>query len=115
MLSFEQFKTLINNIIKLYKNGCSLQGMHVFKVPLLSCIEKVIPVLLSETYGIVVSNLIMNYIKDESEYSLEEIYSVIDDHCKLVTQDSAIALWKLNEMFPNDNMFKTFISITSHE
>lgn len=115
MLSFEQFRVLINNIIKLYKNGCALQHVPSIKNSFLTSIEKVVPVLLSELYGSVISIEILNYIKEESEYSLDEIYNLIDDYCKLISKDSAIELWKLEEIYPHDEMFKYFRKIISNE
>lgn len=115
MLSFEQFRVLINNIIKLYKNGCVLQHVPSIKNSFLTSIEKVVPVLFSELYGSVISTEILNYIKEESEYSLDEIYSLIDDHCKLISKDSAIQLWKLEEIYPHDEMFKYFRKFISNE
>ena len=115
MLSFEQFKTLINNIIKLYRNGCALQQVSSIKNSFLVSIEKVVPVLLTELYGYVICNIILNYIKGSDEYSLEEIYSLIDEHSKLISQDSAITLWKLEEMYPHDEMFKFFRNFISNE
>lgn len=107
-MSFEQFRMLIHNIIRLYKNGCALQHVASIKNSFLSSIEKVIPVLLTELYGSVVATEIINYVKEDCEYDLEEIYGLIDGHSKLISKDSAIALWKLEEMFPHDEMFKYF-------
>ena len=107
-MSFEQFRMLIHNIIGLYKNGCALQHVASIKNSFLSSIEKVIPVLLTELYGSVVATEIINYVKEDCEYDLEEIYGLIDGHSKLISKDSAIALWKLEEMFPHDEMFKYF-------
>lgn len=115
MLSFDQFRVLINNIIKLYKNGCALQQVSSIKNSFLISIERVIPVLLSELYGSVISIEILNYIKEESEYSLDEIYNLIDDHCKLISKESAMTLWKLEELHPNDEMFKYFRKYISNE
>ena len=114
-MSFEQFRMLIHNIIRLYKNGCALQNVSSIKNSFLSSIEKVIPVLLTELYGSVVATEIINYVKEDCEYGLEEIYGLIDGHSKLISKDSAIALWKLEEMFPHDEMFQYFHKITSGE
>lgn len=92
MITFDQFRSLIGNIIKLYKNGCLLQQSTVFKNPILLSIERSIPILLTEAYGKVISDEIILYIKEESEYSLEEIYSVLDTFCRNISKDSAIAL-----------------------
>ena len=108
MLSFEQFKVLVNNIIKTYRQGCLLQQNKALQNPLLSSIIRTVSILLTELYGSIICSEILNYIKEESEYSLEEIYSLIDDHCKLISKDSAITLWKLEEIYPNDEMFKSF-------
>ena len=108
MLSFEQFKVLVNNIIKIYRQGCLLQQNKALQNPLLSSIIRTVSILLTELYGSIICSEILNYIKEESEYSLEEIYSLIDDHCKLISKDSAITLWKLEEIYPNDDMFKSF-------
>lgn len=108
MLSFEQFKVLVNNIIKIYRQGCLLQQNKALQNPLLSSIIRTVSILLTELYGSIICSEILNYIKEESEYSLEEIYSLIDDHCKLISKDSAITLWKLEEIYPNDEMFKSF-------
>ena len=97
MLSFEQFRVLINNIIKLYRNVCILQDRSYIQNTLLSNINRTVSILLTELYGSVICCEILNYVKNESEYSLEEIYGLIDNHCKLVSKDSAIALWKLEE------------------
>ena len=110
MLSYEQFQSLIHNIIRLYKNGCSKTDTQYIKNPILINIEKSIPILLSESYGNVIANEILSYIKDESEYSLEEIYSTLDDFSKMISKDSAIALWKLEELHPNNDMIKFFSS-----
>lgn len=115
MLSFEQFRTLTHNLIRLYKNGCALQQIQSVKNPILSNIEKTIPILLAEAYGNVVSGELVSYIKEDSEYSLEEIHELIDDHCKLISKDSATTLWKLKELYPNDKMFEYFSKITSNE
>lgn len=115
MLSFEQFRVLINNIIKLYRQGCLLQQNNAIQNPLLSSIVRTVSILLTELYGSVVCYEILNYIKEESEYTLEEIYSLIDDHCKLVSKDSAMTLWKLEELYPHDEMFKCFRKFVSHE
>lgn len=115
MLSFEQFRVLINNIIKLYRQGCLLQQNNAIQNPLLSSIVRTVSILLTELYGSVVCYEILNYIKEESEYTLEEIYSLIDDHCKLVSKDSAMTLWKLEELYPHDEMFKYFRKFVSHE
>lgn len=114
-MSFEQFRMLIHNIIRLYKNGCALQNVSSIKNSFLSSIEKVIPVLLTELYGSVVATEIINYVKEDCEYDLEEIFGLIDGHSKLISKDSAIALWKLEEMFPHDEMFQYFNKITSGE
>lgn len=108
MITFDQFRSLIGNIIKLYKNGCLLQQSTVFKNPILLSIERSIPILLTEAYGKVISDEIILYIKEESEYSLEEIYSVLDTFCRNVSKDSAIALWKLKEIYPTDPMIDLF-------
>lgn len=108
MLSFEQFKVLVNNIIKIYRQGCLLQQNKALQNPLLLSIIRTVSILLTELYGSIICSEILNYIKEESEYSLEEIYSLIDDHCKLISKDSAITLWKLEEIYPNDEMFKSF-------
>ena len=92
MLSFEQFRVLINNIIKLYRNVCILQDRSYIQNTLLSNINRTVSILLTELYGSVICCEILNYVKNESEYSLEEIYGLIDNHCKLVSKDSAIAL-----------------------
>lgn len=110
MLSYEQFQSLIHNIIRLYKDGCSMHNLGHLKHPILIHIEKSIPILLSEAYGNVIANEIFNYIKEESEYSLEEIYSTLDDFSKMISKDSAIALWKLEELYPNNDMIKFFSS-----
>lgn len=115
MLSFEQFRVLINNIIKLYRQGCLLQQNNAIQNPLLSSIVRTVSILLTELYGSVVCYEILSYIKEESEYTLEEIYSLIDDHCKLVSKDSAMTLWKLEELYPHDEMFKCFRKFVSHE
>ena len=115
MLSFEQFRVLINNIIKLYRQGCLLQQNNAIQNPLLSSIVRTVSILLTELYGSVVCYEILNYIKEESEYTLEEIYSLIDNHCKLVSKDSAMTLWKLEELYPHDEMFKCFRKFVSHE
>lgn len=108
MLSFEQFKVLINNIIKLYKNGCMMQSVSFIKNSFLTSIENVVPILLTELYGSIISSEIIKYIKDDSDYTLEEIYGLIDDHCRLISKDSAYTLWKLKEIFPHDEMFDYF-------
>ena len=108
MLSFEQLKVLVNNIIKIYRQGCFLQQNKALQNQLLSSIIRTVSILLTELYGSIICSEILNYIKEESEYSLEEIYSLIDDHCKLISKDSAITLWKLEEIYPNDEMFKSF-------
>lgn len=110
MLSYEQFQSLIHNIIRLYKNSCLMPSVQYVKHPILINIEKSIPILLSEAYGNVIANEIFNYVKDESEYSLEEIYSTLDDFSKMISKDSAIALWKLEELYPNSDMIKFFSS-----
>lgn len=115
MLSFEQFRVLINNIIKLYRQGCLLQQNNAIQNPLLSSIVRTVSILLTELYGSVVCYEILSYIKEESEYTLEEIYSLIDDHSKLVSKDSAMTLWKLEELYPHDEMFKCFRKFVSHE
>lgn len=115
MLSFEQFRVLINNIIKLYRSGCVLQNGSHIQNTLLSNINRTISILLTELYGSVVCYEILNYVKEESEYSLEEIYDLIDDHCKLVSKNSAMTLWKLEELYPNDKMFKYFSKFISNE
>lgn len=115
MLSFEQFRVLINNVIKLYRQGCLLQQNNAIQNPLLSSIVRTVSILLTELYGSVVCYEILSYIKEESEYTLEEIYSLIDDHCKLVSKDSAMTLWKLEELYPHDEMFKCFRKFVSHE
>lgn len=113
MLSFEQFKVLINNIIKLYKNGCLLQKGSIVQHSFLSTTIRTVSILLTELYGSVVCYEILNYVKEESEYSLEEIYDLIDGHNKLISKDSAISLWKLEELYPNDEMFKYFQKVIS--
>lgn len=115
MLSFEQFRVLINNIIKLYRNVCILQDRFYIQDTLLSNINRTVSILLTELYGSVICCEILNYVKEESEYSLEEIYGLIDNHCKLVSKDSAIALWKLEELYPNDEMLKFFRKVISNE
>lgn len=113
MLSFEQFKVLINNIVKLYKNGCLLQKGSIVQHSFLSTIIRTVSILLTELYGSVVCYEILNYVREESEYSLEEIYDLIDGHNKLISKDSAISLWKLEELYPNDEMFKYFQKVIS--
>lgn len=107
MLSYIQFQELIGNLIGLYKSACLLQG-GMYKSKLLKTIEKTIPILLSEAYGNVVANEIINFIKDECEYDIKEIYELLDDNCKLISKDSAYALWKLEEIYPNNEMFSFF-------
>ena len=92
MLSFEQFRELISNLIRLYKSGCILQSKGFYKNGFLVAIEKSIPVLLSQCYGNVIADELINYIKEDTEYSLEEIYGLIDDNCKLISRDSAFTL-----------------------
>lgn len=113
MLSFEQFKVLINNIVKLYKNGCLLQKGSIVQHSFLSTTIRTVSILLTELYGSVVCYEILNYVREESEYSLEEIYDLIDGHNKLISKDSAISLWKLEELYPNDEMFKYFQKVIS--
>lgn len=113
MLSFEQFKTLIHNLIRLYKSGCMMQNVQSIKNPLLSNIEKTIPILLSEAYGNVIANEIVDYIKEDSEYSIEELYNSLDEFSKMISKDSAMTLWKLNELYPNNDMISYFMSITN--
>lgn len=115
MLSFEQFRVLINNIIKLYRNGCILQNGSHIQNTLLSNINRTISILLTELYGSVVCYEILSYVREESEYSLEEIYALIDSHCKLISKNSAMTLWKLEELYPNDEMFKYFSKFISNE
>lgn len=113
MLSFEQFRVLINNIVKLYKNGCLLQKGSIVQHSFLSTTIRTVSILLTELYGSVVCYEILNYVREESEYSLEEIYDLIDGHNKLISKDSAISLWKLEELYPNDEMFKYFQKVIS--
>lgn len=108
MLSFEQFRVLINNIVKLYKNGCLLQKGSIVQHSFLSTTIRTVSILLTELYGSVVCYEILNYVREESEYSLEEIYDLIDGHNKLISKDSAYTLWKLKEIFPHDEMFDYF-------
>lgn len=115
MLSFEQFKVLINNIVKLYKNGCLLQKGSIVQYSFLSTTIRTVSILLTELYGSVVCYEILNYVREESEYSLEEIYDLIDGHNKLISKDSAISLWKLEELYPNDEMFKYFQKVISSD
>lgn len=111
MLSYEQFRNLIHNVIRLYKNGCALQQLQSTKNPILYNIEKSIPILFSEAYGNVIAEEIVRYVKDESEYTLEEIYSTLDDFSKMISKNSAIAIWKLKELYPNNDMIIHFSSI----
>lgn len=111
MLSYEQFRSLIHNVIRLYKNGCALQQLQSTKNPILYNIEKSIPILFSEAYGNVIAEEIIRYVKDESEYTLEEIYSTLDDFSKMISKNSAIAIWKLKELYPNNDMIIHFSSI----
>lgn len=116
MLSFEQFRELISNLIRLYKSGCILQSKGMYKNGFLVAVEKSIPVLLSQCYGNVIADEVINYIKEDTEYSLEEIYGLIDDNCKLISRDSAFTLWKLNELYPQNEMFSFFQKyIEDHE
>lgn len=116
MLSFEQFRELISNLIRLYKSGCILQSKGMYKNGFLVAVEKSIPVLLSQCYGNVIADEVINYIKEDTEYSLEEIYGLIDDNCKLISRDSAFTLWKLNESYPQNEMFSFFQKyIEDHE
>ena len=115
MLSFEQFKVLINNIVKLYKNGCLLQKGSIVQHSFLSTTIRTVSILLTELYGSVVCYEILSYVREESEYSLEEIYDLIDGHNKLISKDSAISLWKLEELYPNDEMFKYFQKVISSD
>lgn len=116
MLSFEQFRELISNLIRLYKSGCMLQAKGMYKNGFLVAVEKSIPVLLSQCYGNVIADELINYIKEDTEYSLEEIYGLIDDNCKLISRDSMYTVWKLNELYPQNEMFSFFQKyIKDHE